>query len=107
MLMHWAPTWVTAGVCKPSYLPDIIMHLENIESEFKSLLGKLGLQSSEYRLPLIIIRGTNPIGDTKEDDYKTYFSQLSKDQVYSLYQLYSLDFELYGYSPQKYMEYAH
>ena len=28
--MHWAPTWVTAGVCKPSYLPDIIIHMENL-----------------------------------------------------------------------------
>ena len=31
------------------------------------------------------------------------FSQLTKQEIYDLYQRYKLDFELYGYSPDEYI----
>ena len=41
-----------------------------------------------------------------EDISKRYFSQLSKEEVKKLYELYQLDFELFDYDYEKYLEYA-
>ena len=44
-------------------------------------------------------------GSTKELARK-YFSQLSLDTVKKLYNIYKVDFEMFGYSPQLYYDYA-
>ena len=44
-------------------------------------------------------------GSTKELA-KKYFSQLSLVTVKKLYSIYKVDFEMFGYSPQLYYDYA-
>ena len=44
-------------------------------------------------------------GSTKELA-KKYFSQLSLSTVKKLYNVYKVDFEMFGYSPQLYYQYA-
>ncbi|XP_023348639.1 carbohydrate sulfotransferase 11 [Eurytemora carolleeae] len=111
MLVHWAPIWLTTAVCNPTYQPDIILKLENLGYEFNLFLNIIGLPPSEYTLLQLVVKGLKTESSverssSKLDDYKKYFSQLSKIQVYSLYKMYSLDFELFNYSVQKYVECA-
>lgn len=37
---------------------------------------------------------------------RRYYGQLSKQEIYDLYLLYKLDHELFGYSPQSYLQYG-
>ncbi|XP_023342098.1 carbohydrate sulfotransferase 11 [Eurytemora carolleeae] len=109
LLIHWAPIWLTSEVCSHSYIPDIVLQTENLDSEFKSLLGILGLTQSDFSFPQIVVKGTQrkSVDENKPsnpEDYKQYFSQLNKAQVYSLYEIYKMDFELFDYSVQKYLE---
>ena len=45
-------------------------------------------------------------GSTRELAMK-YFSELSLETVEKLYEVYKVDFEMFGYSPQLYYEYSH
>ena len=45
-------------------------------------------------------------GGSTKDLTKKYFSELSLDTVKKLYNVYKVDFEMFGYSPQLYYDYA-
>ena len=37
---------------------------------------------------------------------KKYFGQLTKQQVFRLYEMYKIDFDMFGYDPQLYIDMA-
>jgi hypothetical protein len=49
---------------------------------------------------------TNPSSGNTSELAREYFSQLYKDDVEKLYQLYKMDFEMFGYSPDSYLNVA-
>ena len=50
------------------------------------------------------ISNTNNIADQSTEDIKRkYFDQLPRDKLFELYQIYQLDFEMFGYSVEPYL----
>ena len=106
---HWAPYWLTCGVCSSQALPDYILNLETMEEDIVTLFEKEFMMFGEdYLFPRVKTLGTkNKVGDQNPDNLiETYFGQLSKAEVLGLYQLYHVDFQLFGYSPELYLQQA-
>ena len=53
-----------------------------------------------------MIADKNRSGGSTPKRAKIYFSQLSVETVRRLYNLYRVDFEMFGYSPDLYYKYA-
>ena len=94
----WAPYFLH---CTPCDVPfNVIGKFEtfNWDTEY---LGKVASFNNTQ------IWGTEFFGYfTNVDVSKTYFSNLMKSQVQGLYDIYWLDFELFGYSLDEYLESA-
>jgi len=106
VLNHWAPIWFTCGVCQPKHFPTYIIKMETAGRDQSGLLVRMGVPES-FVFPKVKITGNaeiNPFHTGKVVD--EYYSQLTKQQVRDLYELYRLDHELFDYSPQKYIDLA-
>ena len=62
----------------------------------------------EKQLPIKSTSAVHTVGGKRNSAHKTdkYFSELSKNQVSKLYELYRFDFQLFGYDHQKYIDLA-
>ena len=78
---------------------------EDITTVFEAEFNMIG---ENFLFPKVKTLGTkNKVGDVSPDNLaETYYSQLTKKDVMGLYQMYSLDFELFDYSPELYFVYA-
>ena len=96
---HWIPYYLYCTPCLLNY--DIIAKVETMLRDQVYVIKVAGLQG------LIKPRWQHKTYHEKgEDISKRYFSQLSKEEVKKLYELYQLDFELFDYDYEKYLEYA-
>ena len=106
---HWAPYWFTCGVCTSSHVPDIVIKTETLQWDMPVVLQRLHLPP-DTSFPDIRVTGTDDNfsegNKASEEFVGKYFSQLSKQQVVRLYEMYKLDHLLFDYSPQKYLEAA-
>ena len=94
---HWKPFISRCGYCDIPY--KVIAKAENF-AEDQKFIGKLS--SIDFKP---IATHVSSGGSTKELA-KKYFSQLSLSTVKKLYNVYKVDFEMFGYSPQLYYQYA-
>ncbi|KAG8232474.1 hypothetical protein J437_LFUL012706 [Ladona fulva] len=99
---HWIPFYLFCTPCLLRY--DAIAKVETMRRDQEYILRSAALLGVEGIKPRW--RHQTRGGKTTDDMAKSYFSQLSEKQVLALYHKYSLDFDLFGYSPQKYLEYA-
>ena len=108
---HWRPMYQLTSPCLVEY--DFISHLETIEADFEFVLEKLGIsgmfefphgneKASEKRPSVRNKRNTMSLEQGRYDKilktarlYKKM--DLTKEMIYKLYDLYKLDFELFGY----------
>ncbi|PSN45929.1 hypothetical protein C0J52_20206 [Blattella germanica] len=96
---HWIPYYLYCTPCLLNY--DIIGKVETMLRDQVYVIKVLGLQG------VIRPRWRHKTYHHKGNDIsRMYFSQLSKDEVQKLYELYKLDFELFDYSHEKYLDYA-
>ena len=108
---HWRPYYVNCDYCDIKY--DFVGRLENFESDlmFVSKVANFDLSS----LPPNALHN-HPSGsderyavpkkrsiEEKDAKVKKYFSLLSKMQVKELYEMYKVDFEMFGYKPEPYV----
>jgi len=94
---HWKPFISRCGYCDIPY--KVIAKAENFAQDQK-FIGKLG--NIDFKT---VATHVSSGGSTKELA-KKYFSQLSLDTVKKLFSIYKVDFEMFGYSPQLYYDYA-
>ena len=78
-------------------MPDVIIRLESLESDLEQYLG------NRREFPHLV---EGPGGDQSAALVVKYFSQLSKKQVLSLFEVYQVDHELFGYSPATFLSWA-
>ena len=104
---HWAPFWQECSICSSLTQPDVIIHMETFQADFKNLFAKAGYSDEEVEELLEKFPHTHSqSGGHSHDLIQKYFSSLTKSQVNQLYQLYRLDHELFGYHPQVYLDFA-
>jgi len=94
---HWKPYISRCGYCEIPY--KIIAKAETF-AEDQKYIGRLA-NVNFTTLEKHVSSG----GSTKSLSEK-YFSQLDLETVVKLYQVYKVDFQMFGYSPDKYYEFA-
>jgi chondroitin 4-sulfotransferase 11 len=96
---HWIPFYLFCTPCLLNY--DIIAKVETMLQDQVYVIWAAGLRG------LIQPRWRHKTyhADGKEIS-KRYFSQLSKQEVKRLYEKYKLDFELFDYKVDDYLQYA-
>lgn len=102
---HWAPYWLSCGLCHPALRPRHILHLEHLQEQGQEaglLLERLGMKNLNVSYPHAL-KGQE--GHSSEWE-RQYFGQLTKAQVWQLFELYRVDHELFGYSPRRYLDWA-
>lgn len=96
---HWIPVHLLCLPCNVKY--DFIAKTETLSRDSARVLdminiaGQLGLPE-EHKTPKIQSANLT----------RKYFSQLTKEQVRRLYEIYRLDFKLFGYDSAIYSDYA-
>ncbi|XP_006811497.1 carbohydrate sulfotransferase 11-like [Saccoglossus kowalevskii] len=88
---HWDYQHKLCSVCEHSY--DFIGHVENIVEESNYLLHSIGVTNVNF--PEYSYHATN---SSDENVYFKYFSQIPTEDIIKLYELYKMDFKLFGYA---------
>ena len=77
----------------------VIFRLETFEYDQKFYGQLIGVNFDQ-------VNANNSTGKGTDDLSKEYFSTLDTETVVKLYNLLKVDFEMFGYSPDKYFQYT-
>ena len=113
---HWAPIWFTCDLCSPGLAPEIIIKTETLGDDVKEVLKSLGMvtYTTDVMFPVVRMTGlddqgqqisqpSEPQGDSGAYTVK-YFSQLTRKQILDLYKVYRMDFLMFGYNADSFLE---
>ena len=104
---HWAPFWFTCDLCSPDLAPDLVIKTETLQWDVPEVLERLGM-ASDMSFPDIRVTGNDDNfseGNRASEEFVVkYFSQLSILEILQLYQVYRMDFLMFGYSPISFLE---
>jgi hypothetical protein len=109
---HFAPMWLWCSPCQAGLRPHIIVKLETIQRDGPAVMQLLNLTASSATVPFLNVHVTTPferpedVGVNSRDKVAEYYGQLRKRQVAELYHMFRLDHELFGYSPEPYIQLA-
>uniref|UniRef100_A0A182RBE1 Carbohydrate sulfotransferase n=1 Tax=Anopheles funestus TaxID=62324 RepID=A0A182RBE1_ANOFN len=95
--IHWCPI---NNLCTPCFARyDYIIKLETYQQDVETMIKQANLQG---------IVKLAQINHVRKDSVQTlamkYFSQLTQEQMDRLYNIYEMDFELFGYSAETYFQ---
>jgi len=96
---HWMPMWMLCSPCVVRY--TAIAKMESFSEDTQFIINEAGLEDS---LTVEWKHRTGTVGNS--DTIVDYYSQLTKSEIAALYTKYRLDFELYGYDPDPYLDIA-
>lgn len=97
---HWIPFYLFCTPCLVRY--DVIAHVETLFRDQIYTIRVADLEGQITPLWTHLTKGQRSAGDTA----RKYFKQLNKWQVQQLFEKYRLDFELFGYDHEEYINYA-
>ena len=90
---HWKPQANLCSICSVNY--DLIGQFENFDEEATFIFNELNIldKMSDENLKL-------PANQTNVSKEKTqiYFSMISDEDIMKMYNIYKLDFDLFGYT---------
>ncbi|XP_071804741.1 carbohydrate sulfotransferase 11-like [Asterias amurensis] len=87
---HWQEIYKMCSPCKVNY--DYLGRLETIGDDAKYMLTALNLQD---KVSYPAKANSHPTNSSKT--YETFFNQITKATIGKLWEVYKLDFELFGY----------
>ena len=102
---HWAPYHQECSLCHPHTAPHYILHLDTLESDVRDLMEAVGRSDLADTFPHTH-SSSKEAASSNQELLKSYFSSLTKNQVGQLYLQYKEDHELFGFSPQQFIDYA-
>jgi len=94
---HWRPFISRCGYCDLPY--RVIAKAENFQDDQRFIGDLAGVQLDK-------VETHHSSGGSTRQLSKEYFSMLDTHTVNRLYKLYKVDFEMFGYSPDLYYQYA-
>ncbi|XP_054277247.1 carbohydrate sulfotransferase 11-like [Macrosteles quadrilineatus] len=97
--MHWTPITEFCSPCQVEF--DMILKFDTLDEDQRYLIEVAGighLVKAEWRNP--------SKGPNTPDVITKYYSQLTLTQLLQLYNIYRFDFELFGFSLDRYLELA-
>jgi len=101
----WDSYWHRCGLCNPGFKPHYILHYEHYQKDEEVLVELLGnneqlLQEAKEWLN---IKHNHAITD---EIIEHFYSQLTKEEIRGIYTKYRIDFELFGYSPDYFLQFG-
>ena len=105
---HWNPFYKECSLCSPITAPNFIIHLDTLDSDVVELMQRIGANPRALPFPHThAADGSAHSGPSASEELlKRYYSTLTRDQVQQLYKLYQIDHELFGFTPDKFIDYA-
>nr|XP_053643949.1 carbohydrate sulfotransferase 10-like isoform X1 [Cherax quadricarinatus] len=97
----WTPYWVQCGVCASDY--QVIIKLETMTTDEEFLAQIANLKEIQNLHEWRNLRNSPA---TSTATQSRYFKSLTKRQILLLFQRYQLDFELFGYSADEYLNFS-
>ena len=94
---HWTPMSMSCFYCDVKY--DVIGRMETFSDDLRYIIMKNKLGNI-----LSVDKKERTTGGSPKDDALRYFSQLRKEQIRSLYEVYKMDFKLFGYNADEYLK---
>ncbi len=96
---HWRPMYVNCGYCFLRH--DLVGRVESMGDGLAAMLDLAGAtEEDRERVNLDTRKNTTPLRDNKT---MSYFGQLHPEMRRRLYELYSIDFNMFGYSPDEFL----
>ena len=95
--IHWKSFASECSYCNIKY--DVIGRMETFDEDVKYIMKKSNLES------IFSMKSIKKLHSSKHKSNKMtqkYFSQLTKGQVNELYNMYKMDFEMFGYDAKNY-----
>ena len=102
MSRAWAPYWHQCGLCNLQFRPHYILHFDHAREDSEVLVELLGDSANEEAKKWLKVNHNHVAA--KEDVLKHFWSQISKEDIRGIYQKYKVDFEIFGYSPDWYIQ---
>ena len=90
---HWKPFLSRCGYCDLEY--QVIARMENFVQD-QEMIGRLANVTFQK------IESHKSSGGSTEDLTRQYFADLDKDMKKKLYNIFKIDFDLFGYDPNQY-----
>lgn len=97
----WTPYWVQCGVCSSDY--QVVLKLETMAEDEQFLAHVANLKEIQE---VHEWRNLKKFAVSSVDLVPEYYKQITKRQMYLLYERYKLDFHLFDYAIDDYLEYA-
>ena len=94
---HWIPMYLQCMPCHIQY--SIIARLDTLTTDSDQIFLSMGVSA---QLP----RSHVTQGKTTDNTVATYYSQISKDLLDKLYNIYKFDFLLFNYTADVYQDYV-
>ena len=91
---HWRPQFMNCHYCEIRY--DMIGRVETFYKDL-NYIASISNFSTASRSHLMVNAKNSPNTSTTEEKTIKYFSTLNSTQLYKLYNLYRMDFEIFGY----------
>ena len=101
---HWAPAWLTCGVCQDNREPHYVLKVETMEEDITSIMEAEFGMTGDSLFPKVKTMGSKDVRGERENSNKfisEYFNMLTRDQVMELYEMYKLDFLLFDWKLTK------
>lgn len=95
----WTPYWVQCGVCASDY--QVIVKLETMATDEQFLAHIANLKEIQNVYEWRNLRNSPAESSATRSKY---YRSLTKRQIWLLYQRYKLDFDLFGYSVDEYLD---
>ena len=80
---------------------DVVGKLETFDDDLKYIVHTAGIANLILTSDTEALRNVAPVADKERT--KKYFGMLGKKQKEALFEMYKLDFELFGYRADEYM----
>jgi len=97
----WDSYWHRCGLCNPGFKPHYILHYEHYQKDEEVLVELLG--DRQDGKDWLNIKHNHVITD---DIIEHFYSQLTKEEIRGIHTKYRVDFELFGYSPDYFLQFG-
>ncbi|XP_042873223.1 carbohydrate sulfotransferase 10-like [Penaeus japonicus] len=97
----WTPYWVQCGVCSSDY--QVVIKLETMAEDEQFLAHVADLKEIQK---VHEWRNLKKFAVSSVDLVPEYYKKITKRQIYLLHERYKLDFQLFDYTIDEYLDYA-
>lgn len=100
-IVCWTPYWVQCGVCSSDY--QVVIKLETMTEDEQFLAQIANLKEIQN---VFEWRNHKKFSKSSKEVLPVYYKSLTKKQILLLYERFKIDFELFGYTVEEYLDYS-